>query len=171
MYGCDSVWRGGGGTDCFQLEPDIFTAFIDACAENDLIFFHNDNSWLLTYALPASAPWSYHSDSPAYYEMPLLQRNTSTTVDYARRRLGKRALLSYENNNGFPTPDLEYFESIVDPANTTYPVAPDLAWKWPLKQFPLRNGSNGWGISNQPWAWFEFVHTLTRQPYYAHGER
>ncbi len=123
MYGCDSVWRGGGGTDCFQLEPDVFTAFIDACAENDLIVFHNDNSWLLTYSLPASAPWSYHSDSPAYYEMPLLQRNTSTTVDYARRRLGKRALLSYENNNGFPTPDLEYFESIVDPAKTTYPVS------------------------------------------------
>lgn len=122
MYGCDSVWRGDGQTDCFQLAPEVFTAYIDVCAAHGMVFFHNDQSWLLRHDLGGSGPWSFHADHPAYYQAKLLLGNTTTTAQYAGSKLGKQAWLTYENNNGFPTPDLEYFDSVVDPGNKTFPV-------------------------------------------------
>ena len=110
VYGCDSVWRGDGQTDCFQLAPEIFTGFIDLCAEKGMIFYHNDQTWLMRHDMQGSGQWSYHKTSPAYYLAKLLEHNTSSTVDYARRKLGKRALLSYETNNGaVPAADLAFF--------------------------------------------------------------
>jgi hypothetical protein len=172
VYGCDSVWRGDGQKDCFQLAPEIFVAYIDMCAAHGMKFFHNDQSWLLRYDL-GSGPWSYHAHAPAYYETKLLLHNSSTTVAYASSKLGKAALLTYENNNGFPTPDLEYFDSAVDPGNKSFPVPGWMEWNYGsagVDQFPMRRGGNGWGISTQPWAWFEWVHTLTTLPYWTHGE-
>ncbi len=110
VYGCDSVWRGDGQTDCFQLAPEIFTGFIDLCAEKGMIFYHNDQTWLMRHDMQGSGQWSYHKTSPAYYLAKLLEHNTSSTVEYARKKLGKRALLSYETNNGaVPAADLAFF--------------------------------------------------------------
>ena len=81
-----------------QLSPAVFKAFIDACAEHDMIFFHNDNSWILEHAMQSPQPWSYHTSSPAYYAAKLMENNTTATRDYAAKKLGKRALLSWENN-------------------------------------------------------------------------
>ena len=171
VYGCDSVWRGEKQTDCFQLAPEIFTGFIDLCAATGMIFYHNDQSWLLRHDLQGAAQWSYSSASPAYYLAKLLEHNSSSTVDYARRKLGKRALFSYENNNGaVMAADLAFFTSTTDPANKTFPIRSWEEWRWPFRQFPLRNQSNGWGISNQPWGWSEFFHTLTGLPYMNQGE-
>jgi hypothetical protein len=171
VFGCDSVWRGDGQKDCFQLAPEVFTGFIDLCAQKDMIFYHNDQTWLMRHDMTGSAQWSYHKDSPAYYLAKLLEGNTSSTVDYASRKLGKRALLSYENNNGAVlSADLAFFTSKADTSNTSVPIRAWEDWHWPFAHFPLRNQSNGWGISNQPWAWSEFFHTLTALPYMNHGE-
>lgn len=177
VYGCDTVWRGGGGKDCMQLSPHIFEAFIDACADHNMSFYHNDNSWLAEYSMQSSHPWAYHPDSPAYFQAPLLRNQTMSTPVYAAGRLGKQALFSFENNNGFPTADLEYFTSVVDAASAD--IRSDFQWDWRgsgFTEFPLRqmNLSSGWGISDQAWCWSEFVHTLQnpKQPgdYIAHGE-
>lgn len=169
VYGCDSVWRADGGKDCFQMSPDVFQVFIDGCASAGLIFFHNDNSHLLEYSMTSPDPWSYHSTSPSYYAAKVMLHNTTSTTEYAAMKLGARALLSYETNNGFPTADLAYFKSVVDP---TPPTVPEwMAWDWVnhTTQFPLRNRTSGWGISNQPWAWSEWEKTLTGL-YSFHGE-
>ena len=177
VYGCDSVWRSDGQKDCFQLAPEVFSGFIDLCAESGLIFFHNDNSALLAHDLGSMGPgqWSYHADRPAYYEARLLAGNTTTTVEYARAKLGKNALLTFENNNGFPTLDLAFFRSVVDVHNKSIPVASWTSWDWREsghREFPLINRSrsaNAWGLSNQPWAWSEWQHSMVGI-YFNHGE-
>ena len=68
--------------------------------------------------MKSARPWTFHADSPAYFAAKLMEENTISTADYATSKLGNKALLSYENNNGFPTPDLEYFESVVVPSST-----------------------------------------------------
>jgi hypothetical protein len=188
VYGCDSVWRSGGQKDCFQLAPEVFRAFIDVCADNGMILYHNDQSWLLKHSLQGPGQWSFHPASPAYYKTKLLSldgQNDSTTIEYAHRRLGKRALLSFETNNGFPPADFPFLESVVDTSNRSFPVPSWEDWDWRpsgLKHFQdlvqsgsssgnrTADGSPGWGISNQPWAWQEWVHTLTTLPGVSHGE-
>ena len=175
VLGCDSVWRSDGQKDCFQMSPEIFTGFIDLCAETGMTFFHNDNSWLLAHDLGTKGhgQWSYHADRPAYYAAKLLEENTTSTADYARAKLGKNALLSFENNGWGPPAALAFYNSVINSTNTSVAVASWMAWDWTkmpgrVKQFPLIAGNNSWGLSNQPWAWSEWQHSMVG-PYYQQG--